>query len=86
MTTYNGPHCPECGMPGIGVHWSHCSYAKAGQSFVPTTDDIRRLVREEVDRVMRDRKSQKGKCSVGATTHNVMSKRPDGCPGCSTEN
>lgn len=26
--------------------------------------------------------SQTGMCSLGATTHNLMSKRPGGCPGC----
>lgn len=25
-------------------------------------------------------------CSLGTTTHNLMSKRPGGCPGCSRSN
>jgi hypothetical protein len=50
-TSTDNAFCKTCGMPGIGVHYADCPEVtkNPGLRWL-TEEDVRRIVREELDR------------------------------------
>lgn len=60
MSTVTGEtnFCPDCGMVGRGVHFASCRQLLIQPPRIPTVEELRGMVREEIERALRQRPTQ----------------------------